>query len=396
MKRVLFVDHVNRILGGAEINLIELLARISRSERWVAACACPCGSNLSAALAEVPIAQWDYGFAPPLNRLRLVGQRFSARASMQGLAALRSARQRLQTILAEFRPSACVSCTNKDHFCVSWACRRARIPSIWWLNDVISSDFFPWPMRVSLRWWARQTAARVIVVSNYARDKLVRSGWPPRLVATIHNGLPLERYARCPPGQLRRLLGLAAEEPLIGMMGRLAPWKGPDFFLRLAQAWIQEAPQGHFVLIGQAFNEDQEYAAGLRRFVTDQGLAARVHFVPFQSEVNAALSDLEVFIHTSIKPEPFGRVIIEAMAVGLPVIAARAGGVPEIVNDGVNGLLAEPGNLPQYLAQLRRLLGSASLRKQLSQAAQQSVGEKFSLERVQRQFMQVIDEVGIQ
>jgi hypothetical protein len=62
----------------------------------------------------------------------------------------------------------------------------------------------------------------------------------------------------------------------------------------------------------------------------------------------------------------------------------------------VNGLLAEPGNLPQYLAQLRRLLGSASLRKQLSQAAQQSVGEKFSLERVQRQFMQVIDEVGIQ
>ena len=193
-----------------------------------------------------------------------------------------------------------------------------------------------------------------MAVSEYARRALLQEGLPERLITTIHNGLPLEHYRRTEPGFLRNQLGLPPHQPLAGLVGRHTPWKGQDFFLRLAQAWIRQNQTGHFVLIGHAFNEDQAYEAALRRFVSEHGLSARVHFLPFQQNMAAVLSDLNLLVHASVLPEPFGRVIIEAMAVGTPVLAARAGGVPEIITHEVTGWLAEPGHLESYLAQLQK------------------------------------------
>ena len=88
MKRVLFVDHARRILGGAEINLLELLAEVSRKKNWTCACACPLGSPLSAALQPLGVPQHDYGFAAAADELRVVGRRFSLRDSLRGWRAV--------------------------------------------------------------------------------------------------------------------------------------------------------------------------------------------------------------------------------------------------------------------------------------------------------------------
>src|SRR5260221_10323950 len=96
----------------------------------------------------------------------------------------------------------------------------------------------------------------------------------------------------------------------------------------------------------------------------------------------SVLGDLDVLVHASTRPEPFGRVIIEAMAAGLPVIAARAGGVSEIITDGVDGLLAEPGDLENYRLQLDRLLRSTELATRLAGARRQTLGDRFSIQRV--------------
>lgn len=392
MKRVLFVDHARRILGGAEINLVELLAEVSQNRHWTCACACPRGSPLGEALQSIGIPQYDYGLAAAANELRVVGRRFSLRDSLRGWRAVESSGRALKKIIADVAPDAVISCTNKDHFCAVSACAASRTPSVWWVNDIVSPAFYPKPARLAFRLKARH-ARRLITVSEFTRQSLLHEGLPAARVTTIHNGIPLERYQPTGRGRWRREFGLPAHEPLAGLVGRFTPWKGQDFFLRLAQAWIRQHPRGHFVLIGQAFNEEQEFEAALRQFVAAQALGQRVHFVPFQEHIAAVLGDLDALLHTSLRPEPFGRVIIEAMAAGVPVIAARAGGVLEIITEGVDGLLAEPGDLKSYLGQLDKLFKSASLAGALASAARATVRRRFTVGRVREQFEQVLREI---
>ena len=393
MKRVLFVDHACRILGGAEINLVELLAEVSASNRWTCACACPRESPLGKALRPLGIRQHDYGFPAAANQLRVVGRRFSPLENWRGWRALESSGLKLKQIISDWSPDAVISCTNKDHFCAASASASSRTPSIWWVNDILSPDFFPKAARLAFRWQARR-AKRLITVSEFARQALLREGLPAARVTTIRNGIPLDRYQPTGRGRWRREFGLPAQEPLAGIVGRFTPWKGQDFFLRLAQAWIRQNRRGHFVLIGQAFNEEEAFEAGLRQFVQTHSLSDRIHFVPFQPNLAAALGDLDVVLHTSLRPEPFGRVIIEAMAAGVPVLAARSGGVPEIITDGVDGLLAEPGELTSYLQQLERLFPPQPLAELLATAARDTVGRRFTVARVREQFEQVLHELA--
>ncbi len=382
-RRVLFVDHVRRILGGAEINLVELAAEPAAREKWEIQAACDPEGRLHDSLTSLGIPCHPYAFDPSLGTLRLVGRRFPLAGALRSLKALSTARRDLARLFAQTRPDLVVSCTNKDHFAAWHSCRAAGIPSVWWVNDIVSADFFPWTARWAFRGQASGGASRIIVVSDFARQALLQLGLRPGQVATIHNGIPLERYQRQPRGTLRTMLSVTDDEPLVGIVGRFTPWKGQDLFLRIAEAWCGTSPSGRFVLIGHAFNEDQPYEQSLREFIRSRGLRERIHVIPFQKDIAASLSDLDLLVHTSLKPEPFGRVLIEAMAVGVPVLAARAGGVPEIIAHGQNGLLAEPGNLDDYVTQLRHLLLEPALRERLRLAGQQSVADRFTVLRVQ-------------
>jgi glycosyltransferase involved in cell wall biosynthesis len=390
MKRVLFIDHVHRILGGAERNLLELLTEARSTRRWEVACACSPHSPLSQSLAALGVPKWPHHFESAAGELRVVERPFAPLAVIRGWLALRDARPQLHRTIAEFRPDAVVSCTNKDHFSVGAVCRELGKPSLWWVNDIISAGFFPWPVRKAFHWHARREAGRLITVSEFARQALLNEGMPPDLVQVIHNGIPLAKYERQPQGALRCGLNLPENEPLIGIVGRFSPWKGQRLFLDVARDWISRHPHGHFILIGKAFNEEAAFAEELKMVARQPEFNTRVHFADFQENIAAVLSDLDVMIHASTRPEPFGRVIVEAMAVGVPVIAARDGGVPEIITNGLNGLLATSGDAPSYLVQLENLLGSPELSLRLTQNAIATVRERFNLERVCGQFNELL------
>lgn len=392
-RRVLFVDHVRRILGGAEINLVELASEPAARAAWDIHVACDPEGQLHDALRSRELACHPYAFDPSLGTLRLVGRRFPITRVLRSLKALAQGRKALADIITRVQPAFVVSCTNKDHFAVWPACRARQIPSVWWVNDILSADFFPWAARRAFCSQARRGASRIVVVSDFARQVLLRQNLAPESVTTIHNGIPLERYQRQARGTLRQMLAATDDEPLVGIVGRFTPWKGQDLFLRIAEAWCQSSPSGRFVLVGHAFNEDQGFEQSLREFIRTRGLRERIHIIPFQRDITSVLSDLDLLIHSSIKPEPFGRVLIEAMAVGVPVLAARAGGVPEIIQHQQNGLLAEPGNPADYLAQLGLVLRDAHLRNQLREAGQQTVQNRFSVARVQDSFDRLFDAV---
>jgi glycosyltransferase involved in cell wall biosynthesis len=145
-----------------------------------------------------------------------------------------------------------------------------------------------------------------------------------------------------------------ARDLVVGMVGRITPWKGQDVFL---SAFARAFPDGaqRAVIVGSPMfgREEEQYAEGLRAQAHELGIADRVDFRGFREDVAAELAAMDVLVHASVTAEPFGQVILEGMAAGLPVVATAGGGPSEIVDHDLTGLLYPPGDS----AELGRLLG---------------------------------------
>lgn len=393
-RRILFVDHAPGPLGGAEANLLELLSHPAALAQWDAQVACAPAGLLSAALARKGIVRHDYEHGPGGSLARPDAGRLRTLFRLGGGRDRKAATARLRDIIAGFSPEAVVSCSSRDHFAAGLAASESRVPSLWWVNENLTSDFFSWAARRSFAAEAVARATRVVPVSAFGRDALVRAGVPADRITVVHNGISLRHYRRSASTLIRDQLRATPGEPLIGLLGKVTPWKGPRFFLELAARWAAQRRPGRFVVVGPTSPEDEPFAASLREFVREHRLGNRVRFLPPPANDAATLSQLDVLLHCSLKPEPFGRVIIEGMAVGVPVIAAREGGVPEIITPGVNGGLVQPGNHEEYLAQLTALLGNPTMREGWTTAARRTVQQRFTLERVFADFEQVITEVA--
>jgi glycosyltransferase involved in cell wall biosynthesis len=155
---------------------------------------------------------------------------------------------------------------------------------------------------------------------------------------------------------------------VVGIVGRLAEWKGQDVFLR---AFAMAFPDGdeQALVVGSAMFGEDAFADHLMRLASQLGIAERVSFTGFTDDVTSKLADMDVLVHASVVAEPFGQVIVEGMVCGLPVVATRGGGPSEIIEDGVTGLLYEPGNDEELARILLQLEGAPQLRQQLGQAA---------------------------
>ncbi len=390
LRRILIADHVSKVLGGAEINLVELLNHPNVSSAWDVTVACAPQSPLDRALADSGIRRVPYGFAPALNELRVIGRGLAPLAKIRGFLELRKATRHLDQLLRQVRPDAVLTPTNKDHFAAGAAARPLKIPSLWWVNDLLIPEFFSWPIRRLFSYKAQKLATHLLPVSAAGADALVAEGLPLARITPVLNGIPLDRYARSKNSDLRQNLQIPADHPLFGVIGRITPWKGQDLFIRIAQAWCASRQKGHFVIIGKAFNEDAPFEKALRQQITEAGLSKRVHFTSFQSDSVNALSGLDALLHTSTRPEPFGRVIIEAMATETPVIAARAGGVPSIITADHDGLLATLGDVNDYLRLLMALHDNPLRAASLRLAGLETVRSRFSIDRVFTDFESIL------
>jgi glycosyltransferase involved in cell wall biosynthesis len=150
----------------------------------------------------------------------------------------------------------------------------------------------------------------------------------------------------------------------VGVVGRLAPWKGQEVFVRaFAAAFPDGGAEG--AIVGAALFGEDAYATRVERLATDAGIEMR----GWRDDVQAELHRLDVLVHCSTVPEPFGQVVVEGMAAGLAVVASDAGGPAEIVTDGHDGLLVPPGDVTALGAALRRLRDDPELRERLGRNA---------------------------
>jgi len=183
--------------------------------------------------------------------------------------------------------------------------------------------------------------------------------------------------------RIRRELGVAGQEPLIGLVGHLTPWKGHEVFLAVARAVADLVPPARFVVAGGAIYEThghQGYLGMLRQRAAALGLSDRLTLLGARDDVPELLAGLDVLVHCPTAPEPFGRVLAEAMAVRCPVVAARCGGIPEVIEDGVTGLLVSPGNVEAFAAAALRLLREPAVRRRLGEAGRRRAEAHFGIE----------------
>jgi glycosyltransferase involved in cell wall biosynthesis len=175
------------------------------------------------------------------------------------------------------------------------------------------------------------------------------------------------------------------------LFGRITPWKGQHVFLKA----LVELPDVRGLVAGEALftDEDRRYGHELRELAAELKIADRIHFTGFCSDIVPLLLSADIVVHCSTSPEPFGRVIVEAMLTGRPVIATRAGGAMEIVTDNKTGLLVEPGDSHALAVAIQRLLEDRDLAAELGKAAKQDAEERFGLDRILRQWEACMEEV---
>ncbi|MBN9795624.1 hypothetical protein DMP17_44720 [Pseudonocardia sp. TMWB2A] len=157
----------------------------------------------------------------------------------------------------------------------------------------------------------------------------------------------------------------------IGMVGRISPWKGQDVFLRAFAAEFRGSSV-EAVIVGAALFGESDYAAELVALCKSLDISDQVTFAGNSSDVPGELSQMSCLVHCSVLPEPFGQVVSEAMAVGVPVIAARAGGPLEIIDDRHTGLLVAPGDVDGLRVAMRRLLDDTAFAVGLGQAGREA------------------------
>jgi len=182
----------------------------------------------------------------------------------------------------------------------------------------------------------------------------------------------------------RESIGVGPEEKLVGSVGRFTRWKGQDDFLRAAALVLEALPATRFVVVGDCVSskaeqsEDERFGEELRALVDELGLTDKIVFTGYRSDVAAVMNGLDVFVLSS-HSEPFGIVVLEAMASGCGIVATDAGGVPDIIRDEQDGLLTPSRNPEEMARDIRELLDDHALLKSLRDAALGRVTREFPL-----------------
>jgi glycosyltransferase involved in cell wall biosynthesis len=179
---------------------------------------------------------------------------------------------------------------------------------------------------------------------------------------------------------------------LVGLVGRISPWKGQHVFIEAAGQVRKRFPNARFQIVGSAMFGETEYERQVRDQVATLGLEECVEFTGFRSDVPELVAEFDVLVHASTTGEPFGQVIAEGMAAGKPVVATDGGAVPEIVQDGVTGLLVPMGQAAPMAEAILRLLENPEEARAMGAAGAQRIEEHFTMSHVVQKVEKIYDD----
>ena len=257
----------------------------------------------------------------------------------------------------------------------------AQVPSLYHLHGVpkftLSRDGIVSLLSVAV------PAGRTLACSAYVAETFRQAWRSRRHVIVTHNGVSVPGSTSDLEPSIRHEFGIPLDAPVIVMATRLQRWKGVHVFLDAAVHVLKSQPRARLIVIGGTlFGLEESYIAELHKQVERLELGTAVLFVGFRSDVFRFYSAADLVVHSSIEPEPFGMVLVEAMACGKAVVASNTGGPSEIVEDGVTGLLVPPRDAPQLAQAILSLLADRNRCVEMGRAGAARAKSHFSAQQM--------------
>ena len=405
--KIVYLNPVG-VLGGGERNLLDIMAAVHEANPE-AELHLVCGSagplveatrnmGIDVTVVSMPDRLARLGDSDLKQRSRM--SRLVHGLSRLAVTALSVPRyaQTLRRVIEGLAPDIVHSNGIKCHLLTPFVVPRS-IPVVWQIQDYLGSrTLVPHLMRC-----AAKGAARMIAISESVAED-VRRVIPGTSVKTVYSAIDTDAFSPA-SGNGEWLDDLAAFSPTsdevlrIGLVATYARWKGHAVFLEAASRLATPAAANHlrFYVVGgplYATNGSQYSESELRELAARLGVTDQVGFVPFQERIADVYRSLDIVVHASTQPEPFGRTIVEAMSCARPVVVAAAGGAAELIDDGETALAAEPGCVSSLCAALHRLICEPTLRRQVGDNARAAACERFSRSRLAGEICAQYSQVG--
>ncbi len=370
--RTLFFLHSGDDLYGSDIVLLDLVCSLDRTRfsPWVLL---PADSahvgKLSAELARYGVPCRHFAF--PVLRRRY----FTPLGGLRYLWETAKSLRQMRTFARQQNAALIHTNTLAVPFGALLA-RSLRLPHVWHIHEIlVKPSFLP---RLLHRFAVRSSDA-VVCISEAVRAHVAKDV-PAAKLLVIPNGIRPIAFSDESPSTLRAALDLLVEPLLIGTLGRISAWKGQTVLAEAAALLRQSGYNAHFLVMGGVFDGDLRPLQALEEVIREHHLESTFSIRGFRPDARNLLRALDIFVLPSILPEPFGLVVTEAMAAGLPVVATDQGGPREIVVHETTGLLVPP-NDPRALADaLASLLDHSDTRRQYGEAGRTRLIEHFSLQ----------------
>lgn len=259
-----------------------------------------------------------------------------------------------------------------------WLARCAKI--LYPKSKLVFTRHLLKPIRKNaLNRWLFRKVDKVIAVSEAVKDSLLRQElMPVEKIVTIYNGININKFSSATPARIRKELKIDSDTKIIGIVGQISPHKGQETLIRSFPLIIERTPRSVLVVIGSDFSNGQ-YIKKLQELSETLGISNKLFFMGPRSDIPNLLKSLDVFVLAS-KNEPFGLVLLEAMASGTPIVATNAGGPKEIIINKESGLLVEPGDSQALAEAVLKILQNQDLREKFILQGLKRVKKFFSIE----------------
>ena len=381
MHKILFIDHTAQLSGG-ELSMLSLIRQLDRS-RFDPQVLLFSTGPLADALRQENITVHQLELDPAINQAtRHAAGRAAALHPKRVLATFTFLRRLAKTI-RQIQPDIVHTNSLKADLLGGIAARRAGTKVIWHVRDRIAPDYLAPHMVRLMRFMARRIP-HAVIANSHATLATVHLR-PGSRSAVIYSGLP-DPQAQPPPEHIAKPAGQT-----VIMVGRLSPWKGQDVFIRAAAAVHRHLPHVQFQIVGSALFGEDAYEAQLLQLVQSLHLQDVISFLGFRRDIPQLVAAADVLVHASTTPEPFGQVVVQAMAAGRPAIATNAGGIQEIVLDQRTGLLVPMADADAMASAMIQLLSHPEQAAAMGRAGRRRFLEMFTIQRTAAQVTALYD-----
>jgi glycosyltransferase involved in cell wall biosynthesis len=224
--------------------------------------------------------------------------------------------------------------------------------------------------------WKHRQVDCYVAASDAIREMLIADGVPKSRAVTVHEGIDVDHVVAAPPVDVHQAFFLPHGAPVVGNVAALVPHKGQRYLIEAAHLVVQEIPDARFIILGEGELRDP-----LEHLVREHHLEKHVLLPGFRTDVLGCIKRFDLFVMSSVT-EGLGTSLLDAMACARPIVATRAGGIPEIVEDECNGLLVPARDAASLAGAIVRALKDESLRRRLGDAGFARVRERFTVERM--------------